>query len=79
MTLGECTLKMPREVLAALSSAPMTEAELLKLDKSALAEVLAGEGAAAGPSAERGGPEEGVDDLGPPGAGGGSPCQRAGC
>eukprot|EP00667_Euglena_gracilis_P001253 EG_transcript_1254 len=63
MTLGECTLKMPREVLAALSSAPMTEAELLKLDKSALAEVLAGEAAAAGPSAERGGPEEGVDSL----------------
>ena len=45
-TLSECTLKVPREALAALTGAPMSEAELLKLDKSALADVLNEEAAA---------------------------------
>mmetsp|Transcript_99722 Transcript_99722/g.171752 ORF Transcript_99722/g.171752 Transcript_99722/m.171752 type:complete len:1098 (-) Transcript_99722:32-3325(-) len=54
-TLSECTLKMSREVLAALSNAAMTEAEMLKLDKSALAEVLAAEASQALDSRTTGG------------------------
>eukprot|EP01012_Entosiphon_sulcatum_P017388 TRINITY_DN22172_c0_g1_i1.p1 TRINITY_DN22172_c0_g1~~TRINITY_DN22172_c0_g1_i1.p1 ORF type:complete len:515 (+),score=40.15 TRINITY_DN22172_c0_g1_i1:23-1546(+) len=39
-TLSDCTLKMPREVLAALTGAAMLETEVLKIDKTSLADIL---------------------------------------